>query len=127
MRKPRFPEPALSGHRAFQNPLSGIRGVRNPRFPESALSGVRAFRNPLSGIRVPESALSGIRRVSYPVSEMRRKRMVVDFEDSKVLFKDRPEHWHKLPTTEKGLLLLPLTKAAVEHYEALDPDVANTH
>ena len=63
----------------------------------------------------------------YPVGEMKRKKMVIDFEDSKVSFKDQPGTWHKLPTTEKGLLLLPLTKTAVEYYKNLDTDGVNLH
>ena len=50
----------------------------------------------------------------YPISEMRKTRMVVDYEENKVMFKDKPHVWHELPTTggDKGLMLIPLTKAA---------------
>ena len=35
----------------------------------------------------------------YPISEMRKTRMVVDYEENKVMFKDNPNVWHELPTT----------------------------
>ena len=44
------------------------------------------------------------------IDEMRRLRMVIDYEENKVMFKDNPDVWHKLPVSRKGLLLLPLTK-----------------
>ena len=46
----------------------------------------------------------------YPITEMRKTRMVVDYESNKVMFKDSPGVWHTLPTTggEKGLMLIPL-------------------
>ena len=54
----------------------------------------------------------------YPISEMRKTRMGVDYEDSKVMFKDQPDIWHELPTTggDRGLMLIPLTKEAVRKY-----------
>ena len=54
----------------------------------------------------------------YPISEMRKTRMVVDYEENKVMFKDNPNVWHELPTTggDRGLMLIPLTKEAVEKY-----------
>ena len=44
--------------------------------------------------------------------------MVVDYEENKVMFKDKPNVWHELPTTggDRGLMLIPLTKEAVEKY-----------
>ena len=54
----------------------------------------------------------------YPISEMRRVRMVVDYEENKVMFKDNPDVWHELPKTggDRGLMIIPLTKEAVENY-----------
>ena len=54
----------------------------------------------------------------YPISEMRKSRMVVDYEENKVMFKNNPKVWHQLPTTggERGLMLIPLTREAVEKY-----------
>ena len=52
-----------------------------------------------------------------PISDLRRHRMVVDYEANSVLFKDRPDAWHRLPTSKKGLLLLPLTEEAVERFK----------
>ena len=51
-----------------------------------------------------------------PISDMRKHRMVVDYEANSVSFKDKPDVWHKLPTTKKGLLLMPLTEEAVERF-----------
>ena len=44
--------------------------------------------------------------------------MVVDYEDNKVMTKDKPNVWHNLPTTggDRGLMLIPLTREAVERY-----------
>ena len=44
--------------------------------------------------------------------------MVVDSEENKVMFKDKPHVWHELPTTggDKGLMIIPRTKEAVEKY-----------
>ena len=42
--------------------------------------------------------------------------MVADYEENKVLFKDNPTEWHKLPTTEKGLMMIPLTKEACDRH-----------
>ena len=54
----------------------------------------------------------------YPITEMKKTRKVVDDEDNKVMFKDKPDVWHSLPTTggDRGLMLIPLTKEAVEKY-----------
>ncbi len=51
---------------------------------------------------------------SFSIDDQRRHRMVVDYEENKVMFKDRPEEWHTLPTTKKGLMMIPLTKEACE-------------
>ena len=48
----------------------------------------------------------------FSADDQRRHRMVVDYEENKVMFKDRPEEWHTLPTTKKGLMMIPLTKEA---------------
>ena len=44
--------------------------------------------------------------------------MVIDYEDNKVMFKDKPNVWHSLPTTggDRGLMLIPLTKETDEKY-----------
>ena len=42
--------------------------------------------------------------------------MVVDYEDDKVMFKDNPDVWHELPTTKKGLMMIPLTQEACERH-----------
>ena len=38
----------------------------------------------------------------FSIGDKRRHRMVVDYEENKVMFKDKPEEWHTLPTTKKG-------------------------
>ena len=48
----------------------------------------------------------------FSIDDQRRHRMVVDYEENKVMFKDRPEEWHTLPTAKKGLMMIPLTKEA---------------
>ena len=53
----------------------------------------------------------------FPISEMRRLGMIVDFEQSSISFKSQPGKWHKMPTTSKGLMLIPLTKEAVEKFQ----------
>jgi len=55
-----------------------------------------------------------------PISEMRKHKMVVDFELNKINFKNQPGVWHTLPTTNRGLLLVPLTQEAVERYHTQD-------
>ena len=40
----------------------------------------------------------------FSIDDQRRHRMVIDYEMNKVMFKDRPEEWHTLPTT-KGLMM----------------------
>ena len=47
--------------------------------------------------------------------------MVVDYEDDKVMFKDNPDVWHELPTTKKGLMMVPLTKEACERHNKTPP------
>ena len=44
--------------------------------------------------------------------------MVIDYEANKVMFKDKPDVWHSLPSTseDNGLMLIPLTQEAVEKY-----------
>ena len=56
----------------------------------------------------------------FSIDDQRRHRMVVDYEENKVMFKDKPEEWHTLPTTKKGLMMIPLTK------EACDRQVTST-
>ena len=46
----------------------------------------------------------------FSIDEMRRLRMVVDYEENKVMFKDNPDIWHELPVTKKGLMMIPLTE-----------------
>ena len=50
----------------------------------------------------------------FSIDDQRRYRMVVDYEENKVMFKDKPDTWHTLPTTKKGLMMIPLTKEACE-------------
>ena len=44
------------------------------------------------------------------INDLRRLRMVVDYEKGKIMFKDNLDVWHKLPTTKKGLMMNPLTR-----------------
>ena len=55
------------------------------------------------------------------INELRRLRMVIDYEEGKVMFKDNPDVWHTLPTTKKGLMMIPLTKEACERYNMIPP------
>ena len=57
----------------------------------------------------------------FSIDEMRRLRMVVDYEENKVMFKDNPDVWHTLPTTKKGLMMIPLTKEACERHAIVPP------
>ena len=50
------------------------------------------------------------------IHDMRMLRMVTDHEDNKVMFKDYPDVWHELPTTKKGLMMIPLTEEACERH-----------
>ena len=38
------------------------------------------------------------------INDLRRLRMVIDYEEGTVMFKDNPDVWHELPTTKKGLI-----------------------
>ena len=53
------------------------------------------------------------------IHDMRIFRMVTDHEDNKVMFKDNPDVWHELPTTKKGLMMIPLTKEACERHNKI--------
>ena len=53
----------------------------------------------------------------FSIEDMRKHRLVVDFEENAVSFKDRPGVWHSLPCTQKGLLLMPLTEEAVQRFK----------
>ena len=55
------------------------------------------------------------------INDMRQLRMVVDYEDNKVMFKDEHTVWHTLPTTKKGLMMVPLTKEACERHRTTTP------
>ena len=55
------------------------------------------------------------------INDMRRLRMVVDYEEGKLMFKDKPDVWRALPTTKKGLMMIPLTKEACERYNMTPP------
>ena len=57
----------------------------------------------------------------FSIDEMRRLRMVVDYEDNKVMFKDNPDVWHVLPVTKKGLVMIPLTREACERHSITPP------
>ena len=37
------------------------------------------------------------------------------------MFKDRPNEWHTLPTTKKGLMMIPLAKEACDRHEMNEP------
>ena len=54
----------------------------------------------------------------YSIYDMRRNRMVVDYETNRVTFKDNPEVWPTLPTTKKGLMMIPLTKEACDRHSS---------
>ena len=60
------------------------------------------------------------------IHDMRILRMVVDYEDDKVMFKDNPDVWHELPTTKKGLMMVPLTKEACERHTKTPSTAATT-
>ena len=57
----------------------------------------------------------------FSIDDQRRHRMVVDYEENKVMFKDRPSEWHTLPTTKKGLMMIPLTKEACDRHDPQPP------
>ena len=48
------------------------------------------------------------------INDLRRLRMVVDYDETKIMFKESPDVWHKLPTTKKGLMMIPLTTEACD-------------
>ena len=52
----------------------------------------------------------------YSVNDMREHRMVVDYEENRCMFKESPNVWYRLPTTRKGLLMIPLTQEACERH-----------
>ena len=55
------------------------------------------------------------------INDLRRLRMVIDYEEGKVMFKDNPDVWHELPTTKKGLVMIPLTKEACDRHNMTTP------
>ena len=56
------------------------------------------------------------------INDLRRLRIVIDYEEGKVMFKDNPDVWHELPTAKKGLMMVPLTKEACDrHYKTPPP------
>ena len=62
----------------------------------------------------------------FSIDDQRRHRMVIDNEENKVMFKDRPDEWHTLPTTKKGLMMIPLTKEACENIkQSLHPSTSS--
>ena len=55
----------------------------------------------------------------FPISEMGKRRMVVDYAENRVSFKNEPHKWYHLPTTGKdgeGLMMLLLTQEAVDKF-----------
>ena len=38
----------------------------------------------------------------FSINDQRRSRMVVDFEENKIMFKDKPDEWHTLHVTKNG-------------------------
>ena len=56
----------------------------------------------------------------FSIDDKRRHRMVVDYEENKVMFKDKPNAWHTLPVTKKGLMMIPLTKEACDRHMTSD-------
>ena len=55
------------------------------------------------------------------IIDLRRLRMVVDYEEGAVRFKDKPDIWHEHPTTKQGLMMIPLTKEARGRYNKTMP------
>ena len=55
------------------------------------------------------------------INDLRRLRMVIDYEEGKVMFKDNPDVRHELPTTQKGLMMIPLTKEACNRHNMSAP------
>ena len=60
----------------------------------------------------------------FSSNDMRRNRMVVDYEENKVMFKDNPETWHTLPVTKKGLMMIPLTNDVFDRHLNKEQDEA---
>ena len=58
----------------------------------------------------------------FSIDDQRRHRMVVDYEENKVVFKDKPDEWHTLLVTKKGLLMIPLTKDACDRHTPVPPE-----
>ena len=54
------------------------------------------------------------------INDLRRLRMVVDYEESKIMLKDSLDVWHKLSTTKKGLMMMPLTKESCKHFKTTE-------
>ena len=50
------------------------------------------------------------------LNDLRRLRMVVDYEEGHIRCKDNPDVWHQLPTTKTGLMMIPLTKEACNRH-----------
>ena len=65
----------------------------------------------------------------FSMYDMRRLRMVVDYEENKVMSKDNPDIWHELPVTKKGLMMITLTNEACERHNTppLVPHLVNRH
>ena len=57
----------------------------------------------------------------FSIDDQRRHRMVVDYEENNVMFKDQPNQWHELPVTKKGLMMIPLTKEACDLHMPSQP------
>ena len=55
------------------------------------------------------------------INDLRRLRMVIDYEEGKVMCKDNHDIWHELPTTKKGSMMIPLTKEACERHKMTTP------
>ena len=52
----------------------------------------------------------------FSIDDKRRHRMVVDYEENKFMLADKPDAWHTLPVTKKGLLTIPLTKEICDRH-----------
>ena len=53
----------------------------------------------------------------YPISELKKNKVIIDYDTNELCFKSQPDVWHPVPTTSKGLMLLPVTQQAVERFE----------
>ena len=56
----------------------------------------------------------------FSIDDKRRHRMVVDYEENKAMSEDKPDEWHTLPVTKKGLMMMPLTKEACEKFRTTE-------